>query len=335
MKLELAVVLACTESGCQVKPIRNDTLIEARYSPLVKNRIRIQPNHLVAVDTSGDSPEIVWRWIRAALIEVDERAVAVVGDIHGERGEVTRAPDLPLELNPDDETWVCGTGRAYEVHDLIVDGKPAHPERLLEYTNFPSNDWRRIVVDSNRSSGGSGGSAGLEGINQLASVFEKLENLMKSNSADNSEVKNLLGQAIDNIDGSITSTREKLDSLSRQIHEEDTGTIGGQGKGMSRNELLSSIAEVAQELMQPLTAINASVEMLLHGYVGSITAEQTDLLTLASNSGEHLKFLMDMLIEIVGCPANKGVDNRFHTTSEQVQLMKDAEGQEHLPLNLL
>jgi hypothetical protein len=100
---------------------------------------------------------------------------------------------------------------------------------------------------------------------------------------------------------------------------------------MSRSELLASLAEVAQELMQPLTAINASLEMMLHGYVGEISEDQQDLLTLASNSGEHLKYLMDMLIEIVGCPINKGVDDRFHTTSEQVQLMKDAEGQEQLP----
>ena len=133
MKLELAIVLACSESGCRVKLLGKDNPIEARYSQLVKNRIRIQPNHLVAVDRCGNSPEIVWRWIRAAVVEIKERSVAVVGDLNGERGEVTRVTDLPLKLNLDDETWVCGTGRAYEVHDLIVDGKPAHPERLLKY----------------------------------------------------------------------------------------------------------------------------------------------------------------------------------------------------------
>lgn len=91
---------------------------------------------------------------------------------------------------------------------------------------------------------------------------------------------------------------------------------------MNRKELLSSISEVAQELMQPLTAINASLEMMLHGYVGQVTNDQRDMLTLAYNSGEHLKHLMDDLVSIVGYPTNKGVDHRFHTTSEEVLLMK-------------
>ena len=133
MKLELAVVMACTEAGCRVKSLGKGTPFEARYSQLVKNRIRIQPNHLVAVDRIGNSPEVVWRWIRAAVLEVKEHTVDVVGDLDGHRGEVDRVPDLPLELNLDDEVWVCGTGRAYEVHDLILDGKPTHPERLVEY----------------------------------------------------------------------------------------------------------------------------------------------------------------------------------------------------------
>ena len=133
MKLELAVVLSCSENGCRVRTLKGDTLIEALYASLVKNRIKIQPEHLVAIDVSGNTPEIVWRWIRAAVLEIKASSVDVVGDMGGHRAEVSLVPDLPLELSIDDEVWVCGTGRAYEVHDLIVDGKPAHPERLLNY----------------------------------------------------------------------------------------------------------------------------------------------------------------------------------------------------------
>jgi len=195
-------------------------------------------------------------------------------------------------------------------------------EQLLEDSGFPASDWQKIVVDSGRTPAKAHPPIA-DGINTLTMVFEKLENLMKSEETDGGEVKNLLGQAIENIDGSLSSTKEKLDSLSKQIHEDDTGgTIGGQGKIMSRTELLSSISEVAQELMQPLTAINASLEMMLGGYVGDVSHEQQDMLSLASNSGEHLKFLMRELINIVGCPSNKGIDNRFHTTSDEVILMQ-------------
>jgi len=197
-------------------------------------------------------------------------------------------------------------------------------EQLLKGSGFPGSDWRRIVIESGRAAGGS--TSLPDGLSTLTTVFEQLEKLMKSKATDGTAVKDLLGRANENLDDTLGTTREKLAVLS--------STIGGQAHTMSRAELLSALAEVAQELMQPLTAINASLEMMLEGYVGGITRDQHDLLKLASNSGEHLKYLMDMLIQIVGCPANKGIDNRFHTTSEQVQLLKDAEGQGHLPLHL-
>ncbi len=208
-------------------------------------------------------------------------------------------------------------------HFIQVQGSDT-AENLLHGLGFPGSDWRKIVVDSGKAARKAEGSLS-EGLSTLTTVFEKLEQLMKSETASGTQVKDLLGQANDNLGDTLDNTKEKLAALS--------STIGGQAHTMSRPELLASLAEVAQELMQPLTAINASLEMMLHGYVGGISEEQEDLLTLASNSGEHLKFLMDMLIDIVGCPVNKGIDDRFHTTSEQVQLMKDAEGQEHLPLH--
>ena len=205
-------------------------------------------------------------------------------------------------------------------------------EALLADSGFPGNDWRKIVVDSGKRGAGEGDVLS-SGLNTLATVFEQLEQLMKSETANGSQVKDLLGQANDNLDDTIDNTREKLEVLSQQIKYGEAATIGGQARSMSREELLEALSEVAQELIQPLTAINASVEMMLRGYVGKITVEQQDLLTLAANSGEHLKFLMNMLIDIVGCPTNKGIDSRFHTTSEQVVLLQEAEGQEHLSLH--
>ncbi|VGO15928.1 hypothetical protein PDESU_04517 [Pontiella desulfatans] len=197
-------------------------------------------------------------------------------------------------------------------------------EGLLSESEFPASEWRRIVVDSRKAPGGESNPPIAAGINTLATVFEKLENLMKSDSADGALVKDLLGEASNNLDDTIFTTKEKLDVLSQHLKDDETGTIGGQGRNMNQAELLAALSEVAQELMQPLTAINASLEMMMHGYVGEISEEQRDLLNLASNSGEHLKYLMRELIEIVGCPTNKGVDSRFHTTSEEVILMQQA-----------
>lgn len=194
---------------------------------------------------------------------------------------------------------------------------------LISDTDFPASEWHRIVVNSRTSNRQNSPPPIAAGLNTLTAVFEKLDRLMKTDKADEGKVKELLGQASNNLDDTIYSTKEKLDVLSKQL--EDTGTIGGQGKEMSRKELLSSIAEISQELMQPLTAISATLEMMLGGYVGEINLEQRSMLDIANNSGAHLTYLMNELIEIVGCPANKGVDDRFHMTSEQVVLMEQQE----------
>jgi len=207
-----------------------------------------------------------------------------------------------------------------QMEDYIRTKGAGVAEELISDADFPPTEWRRIVVES-RSADHHGSPAPItEGLNTLATVFDKLEHLMKSDKTDEHQVKDLLGQANDNLDDTIDSTKEKLDVLSKQL--EDTGTIGGQGRGMSRKEILSSIAEISQELMQPLTAINASLEMMLGGYVGEIRPEQRNMLDIANSSGAHLTFLMKALIEIVGCPANKGIDDRFHTTSEKVILLE-------------
>ena len=215
-----------------------------------------------------------------------------------------------------------------ELQDFVRARGADFAEELIADTDFPSSEWRRIVIESGKEN-----SQIADGLNTLTTVFERLEKMMKSEGSDGSSLKDLLGQANDNLDDTLFTTKEKLEVLSQQLKDGESGTIGGHGRNMSQDELLAALAEVAQELMQPLTAITASLEMMLEGFVGEITLDQRDLLDLAANSGEHLKYLMKELIDIVGCPANKGVDSRYHTTSDKVVQLRGAEGQEHLPLS--
>jgi hypothetical protein len=132
VKLELAIVLACTKTGCRVVPLKDNSPIEARYSSLVQDRIKVQPEQLVAFDTDTNPPEIIWRWLRAAVIELTADII-VIDDMQGHPAKVTLVSDLPLTLTLDDEVWTCGTGHDFEIHDIILDGKPTHPDRLLKY----------------------------------------------------------------------------------------------------------------------------------------------------------------------------------------------------------
>ena len=132
MKFMLATAVSCSKTSCVIMPLGSKTQIAAQYSTLVQDRIMIRPEHLVVINTNPNPPEIMWRWLRGVLIELSTNTITV-DDMQGHPAEVKLVPELPLQLSLDDEVWMCGTGDAFEIHDLIIDGKPAHPERLLEY----------------------------------------------------------------------------------------------------------------------------------------------------------------------------------------------------------
>ncbi len=132
MNLELSVISSCTEKGCQVKLVRSGEVIAATYSDLVRDRIQIKPHQLVAIDIGLPIPEINWRWIRAIVLEVNEKSVGIEGSL-GQLDFASRVTTLPLSLSIGDEVWFCKTDMELEVHDKIVNGKPAHPHLLLEY----------------------------------------------------------------------------------------------------------------------------------------------------------------------------------------------------------
>jgi SAM-dependent methyltransferase len=63
MEFQLAVVLWCTETGCQVQFVDHDAQVEADYSaPMVDNQITVEAGHLVAVDRGADPPQVVFWW---------------------------------------------------------------------------------------------------------------------------------------------------------------------------------------------------------------------------------------------------------------------------------
>jgi hypothetical protein len=132
MNLELALVISCTNKGCLVRTVNGDELVETCYSALVQDRIKIKPDQLVAIDKSVDPPEIMWRWVSAIVDRIeDERILVSDGKCTLISHAIVHA--LNLDLEPDDDVWVCNVGHDFEVHDNIVRGKPEHPERLLAY----------------------------------------------------------------------------------------------------------------------------------------------------------------------------------------------------------
>ncbi len=132
MKLELAIVTQCHSNGCDVTLCKDNQEVRAAYSPLIKNRIHIQPEQLIALDSSIEPPEIVWRWLKGVVIELTDQSI-IVDDLQGHPASVTLPAKLPLALHINTDVWVCSTGKRYEIHDLLLEGKPSQSDRLLGY----------------------------------------------------------------------------------------------------------------------------------------------------------------------------------------------------------
>ena len=80
------------------------------------------------------------------------------------------------------------------------------------------------------------------------------------------------------------------------------------GKKMPRKQLMELLAEIAQELCQPLAVINCSVDMIRGGSLGEVSSTQVEMLCLAAESGSKLQTLIDKLMQISGVPETRSPD---------------------------
>jgi hypothetical protein len=159
MNLELATVEDATSTGCRVQYLDSSTSADARYSARVQAAgVVVRPCHLVVVDRSVDPPEVVYRSHTIAVVQRLDGESAVLNDgqrpprtwrlIDRRPGEDQQAPfrvgDTVLVEEQQASIWPGDTevvrpnrseGVA-EVLDTVVDGRPAHPERLRAVT-FP------------------------------------------------------------------------------------------------------------------------------------------------------------------------------------------------------
>ena len=197
-----------------------------------------------------------------------------------------------------------------KIKEFLHSQDPEMIEELLEHGTFQAEDWHHILHGDELFDS----SEPLE----TPKALEMLEHFLEEEKENPQPLSDFVAHSAPSENSLASSSLTRRFSLHKKEPPKEMGTIGGQSGLMNRKELLFSISEVAQELMQPLTAMNAALEMLSGGYVGDVTPEQQKILLLAYNSGDHLRHLMDELISIVGFPTSTGTDKRFHTTSDEV-----------------
>jgi hypothetical protein len=194
-------------------------------------------------------------------------------------------------------------------------------DRLMQ-NGLSSENWRELIVKSGALAGSGGSGAGGEGGDtgrMLATLLTHLSELVETKAgASEDEIAATINRLGSEIDKTVAKTEQRIQALSDEARRIESGE-GGQPERddaegpakMSRQEIIRSLAEIGQELCQPLAVINCSVGILSSNRLGELTEPQRQTLQLAVENGNRLSLLVDKLIRISGLPTDLNPDQEI------------------------
>lgn len=187
-------------------------------------------------------------------------------------------------------------------------------ERFMDGGISPEG-WSELLSKSGLDATGAAGSGGgIAAVGHLAMLLAEMEKDVGSGVAED-QLAGVLDGVHEEVRKMVVKTERKILDLVESVKEaadgvddETPGPEAAAKRAMSRKRMLEVLAEIAQELCQPLAVINCSIDMIKGGGMGDINDQQKDMLGLASESGVKLGTLIDRLTEISGMPSSTSPD---------------------------
>lgn len=183
--------------------------------------------------------------------------------------------------------------------------------RLME-SGLGFEEWHELLMKSGATQGAGGADGAVALLGLLSQLDQMLGKAAKTRKpAPEEEVDEVVGEIGRQVAEITVGTEQKLEALSQQMEQlaaAEAEEKPGSELAMSRRALFTLLAEIVQELCQPLSVVNASVDMLRQRFLGEITPQQEEMLNLVAESGERLKMLTDRLLGIVGVPVSTKPD---------------------------
>lgn len=109
------------------------------------------------------------------------------------------------------------------------------------------------------------------------------------------------GEGVEEMVGSLAAAVSEVATKAENVVAE-FASKAARNNGLTRKEILEFLAEMGQELRQPLSVINCSLCLVAEGALGAVTDQQKKMLSLATDSALRLEHLTDKLVEISGVP---------------------------------
>lgn len=156
---------------------------------------------------------------------------------------------------------------------------------------------------------------------QLATLLDHLEGKIKQaeeGAVSPDDVKDIAGtmeQVNKEMDTLLESTEQKLTALVGEVLSEEAGgdeeLREKKSRGLTKRDVLRILAEIVQELFQPLSVVNCSIDMVVSKALGEVTSSQVDMLKLAREGTSRIQVLIDDLNKISGLPDTKTPDKKI------------------------
>ena len=191
-------------------------------------------------------------------------------------------------------------------------------DRLMEQ-GLSVDGWRELVVKSGAAttSGGAATGGGLaddgtETGRVLAALLTRLTEVVSAApSAAGNDAAQIVGKLDDEIRKTTARAETKIDALAEEVSKLASSSSAEAGDGQKKlayDRIIATIAEICQELRQPLAVVNCTLGIMTSGMLGTLTESQRDTLRLATDSGQRLALLVDKLVAISGVPASLAPD---------------------------
>lgn len=179
--------------------------------------------------------------------------------------------------------------------------------RELVGSGLSEAEWRVLLAEGG---GDSGARHDDKTIARLLSSVQELAAKRSERGTDAQAMTHALEAIGREVESLIRHTQGQATSLAQRV-EADRGKVAeieqhardsGVGLQLSREELLGSLAEINQELVQPLTTSSVMLQMLSTGKMGALSDSQRDVLRTATEGMDRLEKLIAYLQRISGFP---------------------------------
>lgn len=201
-------------------------------------------------------------------------------------------------------------------------------EEKLQQGGLSMDGWVELLAKS--GAGDTDDGAGIASVGHLAMLLEQMETNVRETmggagsgaGGDYPVALDIMKDVDKEVQKMVIRTEKKIQDLVSQVRAEVNGSDDSDGGrttqtgevNLSRKKLLERLAEIVQELCQPLSVINCTVQMILAGCLGGVSDQQSEMLKLADDSGAKLQVLIDHLLKISGVPKGLRPDQEIQSS---------------------